>query len=110
VPFFGKFSCFSFTYASVRQNAPRQCGVYAISNAREWLFVGAADDVQLALHNHLLETATPLKSNSPTGFTFELCDPAARQSLLDKLLIELRPTCNRPHDPPRKHSVKQLAK
>ena len=58
MPFFGKFSCFSFTFASMRQNAPRRRGVYAISNASEWLFVGSADDLQAALHKHLLETGT----------------------------------------------------
>src|SRR3954452_9802145 len=79
MPLAGKFRCFAFTYASIRQNAPRCSGVYVISNSKEWLFIGAADDLQSALHKHLMETGTLLKSKAPTGFTFEACDPAARQ-------------------------------
>jgi hypothetical protein len=100
VPFFGKFSCFSFTYASVRQNAPHCGGVYGISNASEWLFVGAADDLQAALHRHLMETGTPLRAKHATGFTFEPCDAGARQELLNRLIAELRPACN-PSQPNR---------
>jgi len=94
MPFFGKYSCFSFTYASVRQNAPKRPGVYAISNASEWLLVGSADDLQAALHKHLMEIGTPIWSKGATGFTFEECDAAARQSLQERLIIELRPACN----------------
>ncbi len=94
MPFFGKFSCFSLTYASLRQNAPRRPGVYAISNAKEWLLVGSADDLQSALHGHLLETGTLLRSKAPTGFTFEECEAGARQALVDRLVSELRPVCN----------------
>jgi hypothetical protein len=93
MPFAGR-SCFSFTYASLRQNAPRTGGVYAISNAREWLLVGSADDLQSALHQHLMETGTALKSHAPTGFSFQECERVARQGLLDSLIKELRPTCN----------------
>ena len=99
MPFSGKFSCFSFTYASIRQNAPVCSGVYAISNAQEWLFVGSADDLQSALHKHLMEAGTPLKSKSPTGFTFEACGAGARQGLLDELVTDLRPCCNRSNKP-----------
>ena len=95
MPFFGKYSCFSFTYASIRQNAPQRPGVYAISNASEWLLVGSANDLQAALHKHLMEVGTPLRSKGATGFTFEACDAAARQTLEERLLIELHPSCNR---------------
>jgi len=94
LPFFGKFTCFSFTYASVRQNAPNSSGVYAISNAIEWLFVCAADNLQSALHGHLLEVGTGLRSKRATGFTFELCDSGSRDALLNRLVAELRPACN----------------
>lgn len=94
MPFAGKYTCFSFSYASVRQNAPRMGGVYAISNAREWLFVGSADDLQSALHRHLMETGTALKSQAPTGFSFQECENGTRQALLESLVRELRPTCN----------------
>jgi len=104
MPFFGKFSCFSFTYSSVRQNAPQRSGVYAISNANEWIFVGSTNDLQAALHNHLMEVGTPLKTKAPTGFTFEACDPAVRQVFLDELVAELRPSCNFPVESPAVNS------
>jgi len=104
MPFAGKFSCFRFTYASVRQNAPRSCGVYAISNAAEWLFVGSADDLQAVLHKHLLEIGTPLKAKAPTGFTFETCHPEACRSRLQELLAELRPACNAAPVRPRRQA------
>jgi hypothetical protein len=106
MPFAGKFRCFAFTYASIRQNAPRCSGVYVISNSKEWLFIGAADDLQSALHKHLMETGTLLKSKAPTGFTFEACDPAARQGFLDELVTELHPPCNRADKAPTIHSAR----
>ena len=99
MPFFGKFSCFSFTFASVRQNAPRRGGVYGISNASEWLLIGSADDLQAALHKHLMETGTLLHSKAATGFTYEECEPGDRQGLLDLLVSELRPACNTSRPP-----------
>ena len=109
MPFAGKFS-FSFSYASVRQNAPRSCGVYAISNAAEWLFVGSADDLQAALHKHLLETGMPLKAKAPTGFTFEVCHPDACQTRLQELLAELRPACNGAPVRARRKALHQTAR
>jgi hypothetical protein len=100
VPFFGKSSCFSFTYASVRQNAPQCGGVYALSNSSEWLLIGAAEDMQAALHGHLMEVGTPLRSKRPTGFTFEVCDSEMRQALLNRLIAELHPACH-PSSPGR---------
>jgi hypothetical protein len=92
--FTGKYACYSFTAASIRQNAPQRPGVYALSNAREWIFIGEADDLQAILWAHLRESGTKLRAAGPTGFTFEVCDPAARQTLLARLIADLSPTCN----------------
>lgn len=70
-------------------------GVYGLSNAREWIFVGAADDIQAALLGHLLEVDTPLKSRVPTGFTFEICHPSQRAARVARLVTELSPVCNK---------------
>lgn len=70
-------------------------GVYGLSNAREWIFVGAADDIQAALLGHLREVNTPLKSRVPTGFTFEICHPSQRAARVARLVIELSPVCNK---------------
>lgn len=95
MPFEG-YGGFAFSVVSVQRNAPPLPGVYGLSNAKQWIYVGAAPNIQAALIAHLGEAGTRLKSYSPTGFTFEVCDPgyhAARQS---RLLGELTPVCNRP--------------
>ena len=94
--FQGKYRSYSFTPVSVTQNAPPLPGVYAPSNAREWVLVGAADDVRAALRAHLNETGTRVRTAAPIGFTFELCDCAAHAMRLERLIYELSPSCNDP--------------
>ena len=94
MPFEG-YGGFSFSTVSVQRNAPAAPGVYGLSNAKQWIYVGTAMNIRSALLEHLRETGTTLKSLRPTGFTFEVCEPghhAARQS---RLVGELAPACNR---------------
>ncbi len=84
-----------FTASSVREYAPAESGVYAVSNAREWIYIGAAGNVQEALLLHLQEPGTALLKHEPTGFVFEACDPATRSNRLDRLVREYDPPCNR---------------
>ena len=70
-------------------------GVYGLSNAREWVFVGVADDIRATLMGHLQERNTALKSHAPTGFTFEICHPSQRAARLSRLVAEYAPVCNR---------------
>ena len=70
-------------------------GVYGLSNAREWVFVGIADDIQAALIGHLREGNTVLKSRAPTGFTFEVCHPSQSAARAGRLVKELSPVCNK---------------
>lgn len=88
--------CFprSFTASSVREHAPNASGVYGISNASEWIYIGETDNIQAALFGHLGELDTPLRSRRPTGFVFEVCDRAKRTSRQDRLIKEYGPTCN----------------
>jgi hypothetical protein len=94
--FQGKYRSYSFTPVSVKQNAPQLPGVYALSNAKEWVLVGAADDVRAALRAHLNGTGTRLRTAAPTGFTFELCEAATHARRLERLIYELSPSCNDP--------------
>lgn len=83
-----------FSAASITRNAPQQEGIYGISNAREWIFIGVARDMRAALLKHLQETNTALASKHPTGFTFE-CHPAAgRVARYEQLVREYRPICS----------------
>jgi hypothetical protein len=70
-------------------------GVYGLSNAREWVFVGITDDIRSALLGHLQEANTTLKSRAPTGFTFEVCHPSQGAARASRLVAELSPFCNR---------------
>jgi excinuclease UvrABC nuclease subunit len=84
-----------FTATSVLKNAPDCSGVYALSNAREWIFIGEASDIRARLLEHLNEIGTTLMARNPTGFTFEICSPADRHSRYAQLVRELAPYCNR---------------
>jgi excinuclease UvrABC nuclease subunit len=84
----------SFTVVSVRMNAPVAPGVYGISNAREWIYIGQAENIQAALMEHLGDAGTSIMNRRPTGFIFEVCDLASRPARMNRLVQEYKPTCN----------------
>ncbi len=84
-----------FSAVSVQRNAPALSGVYGICNNREWLFIGVADDIQAALLQHLRETGSLLQLRMPSGFAFEVCSPAERVVRQNRLIVEMKPACNR---------------
>ena len=69
-------------------------GVYGLSNAAEWVFVGFTDDIRSTLLNHLREGNTRLRSRRPTGFTFEICHAGQWAARVSRLVTELAPFCN----------------
>jgi hypothetical protein len=75
--------------------APRDSGVYGISNAREWIYIGEAADIQGALLAHVQDTGASVMNRAPTGFVFEVCDQSERPSRQVRLVSEYSPTCNR---------------
>lgn len=85
----------SFTSAAIQEYAPDRSGIYGISNAGEWIYIGETDNIQEALLGHLCETDTALLQRLPTGFVFEVCDRALRSPRQDRLVLEYEPTCNR---------------
>jgi hypothetical protein len=90
-----------FTPVAIQTYAPGASGVYGISNAREWIFIGQADDIRGSLLGHLQDRATSLMKSLPTGFVYEICDPGRRSARQDRLISEYEPTCNR--HPARTH-------
>jgi len=88
---FAQHSGYSFTAVSVRQNAPVWGGIYGLSNAQDWIYIHAADDIRAALLDHLNERNPTPDFRSVTGFTFELCDTAERSQRCSRLIGELRP-------------------
>ena len=79
---------------AVKRYAPGESGVYGISNAKEWIYIGETDNIQGALLEHLAQPNTPLMNRQPTGFVFEICDRTSRGARLDRLVSEYGPCCN----------------
>lgn len=84
-----------FTVSCVRAFAPTAPGLYGITNSREWIYIGVADNIQAALLIHMNELETSLMQRGPKGFVFELCERALSPSRHDRLILEYEPTCNR---------------
>jgi hypothetical protein len=89
-----------FAPGSIHTYAPAASGVYGISNAREWIYIGETDDIRGALLTHLSEYGSALMQSKPAGFVFEVCDRGARFARQDRLVHEYGPSCNR-HSPRR---------
>jgi hypothetical protein len=83
------------TSGAVQMYAPASPGVYGISNASEWIYIGESDNIRMALLEHLRDMYTSLMKRRPTGFVFEVCDGTRRTARQDRLVIEYGPTCNR---------------
>ena len=83
-----------FLPAAIRTYAPALSGVYGISSALEWIYIGEADDIRDALLRHLQDPASSLMKRHPTGFVFEVCEQAARLARRDRLVQEYGPCCN----------------
>ena len=90
----------SFTQVSIGRNAPAASGVYGLSNAREWIYVGETDDIHGELLNHLRHPSALLRNHSPSGFTYELIARASRIARQHQLVCELGPVGNRQAEPP----------
>ncbi len=91
---FHGFRRYSYSLASISQNAPSCPGVYGIMNASEWIFIGGGDDVRAELLKHWATPGTRLLSRKPTGFIFELCAAGECAARSARLIRELRPSCN----------------
>jgi hypothetical protein len=92
---FNQFIPRPLTPVAVHAYAPTESGVYGISNAREWIYIGETDDIQNALLGHLQQLGTSLMKRQPTGFVYEVCDGVRRPARQDRLILEYEPTCNR---------------
>ena len=85
----------ALTAGAVHAYAPTASGVYGISNAREWIYIGESENIRETLLQYVREMDTRLLSRQPTGFVFEACDRASRPARQDRLIFEYAPTGNR---------------
>lgn len=81
----------SFNTSSIREYAPPISGIYGLCNAREWIYIGETDNIQLAL----LDPDPKFLEMQPTGFRFEICDRASRGARQERLIREYAPSGNR---------------
>ena len=93
MPFEG-FTPHSFIAASVRTNAPAASGIYGVSNARQWIYIGETSDIQASLLHDLQQGGSAILAERPTGFVFELCVPDRRLGRQNRLISEYAPVCN----------------
>jgi len=83
------------TAAGVRNYAPVASGVYGISNAREWIYIGETHNIQQSLLEHLQNLSGDVMKRHPTGFVCEVSDQMSRTARHDRLIAEYGPVCNR---------------
>lgn len=87
---------YPFNMHGVKENAPVESGVYALCESDKWIYLGASDNLQHALLEHLdPSTASYITQFSPSTFSFELHPAAQRQSRLKELIQELQPLLQR---------------
>jgi len=97
-----------FTSNAIQIYALTASDVYGISNAREWIYLGEADNIQMAFQDHLEDLQTPLMKRVPTGFDHEICG-GVRPSRQDRLVLEHKPAGNRDSQPRSAGRLKEQA-
>lgn len=85
----------AFSRVSIRAHAPSAPGVYGISNARQWIYIGEADNIREQLLELLTESSERIKRYSPTGFSFEVCDSHSKAQRHRRLVAQYDPVYNR---------------
>ncbi|MEO7649978.1 MAG: hypothetical protein ABIZ80_05890 [Bryobacteraceae bacterium] len=83
----------AFNTNTVQRNAPAASGVYGLSSAQEWIYIGETDNIKASLLGHLAERDTLIARRRPSGFTFELSPSYNRTARKDRLVVELSPAC-----------------
>jgi hypothetical protein len=85
----------SFSVTGIHEHAPSLPGVFGVSNAREWIYIGVADNIRQTLLGLLGGADDAVRRHGPTGFVFEICEHSEREQRQDRLVFEYEPVCNR---------------
>jgi len=80
------------TLSGIQMYAPAVSGVYGITNANEWIYIGQANNIRDGLLAHLRDNLATLTVRAPVGFVFEACVEPHRSARLDRLTREYSPT------------------
>ncbi len=81
----------AFHERGIGQYAPAVSGIFGISNAREWLYIGQTANIREALFECLRGGQAGLEKALPTGFVFEMCDPGGVHRRQAQLVAEYKP-------------------
>jgi hypothetical protein len=73
------------------QNAPAGAGVYGLTNARGWIFIGESDDIRASLLARLERKFAGVDGRAATGFFFESWPTGDCTARRDRLIQELGP-------------------
>ena len=84
----------AFTLMSVVRDAPAASGVYVLSNATEWVYVGESENIQASLMRYLQTPGSLLMELRPTGFSCEICGESERKLSKQMLVSDLNPVAN----------------
>jgi hypothetical protein len=74
--------------------APTCAGVYGLSNAKEWVFIGLADNIQASILQHMENAGPAGGAGAATGFVFEICSGEMRGIRQNRLILEYAPSGN----------------
>ena len=83
------------TRLGVEADASAASGVYGMSNANEWIYIGETDNIQQVRLEYLGNPSTSVMKKHPTGFVCELCEGTRRPERQNRLILEYEPTCHR---------------
>lgn len=92
---FEPFNPRPFTPASVQSFAPSVPGLYGLSNANDWIYIGTTENIQAELMSLLRSGSGDFRKWRPTGFVFEICAADSRSLRQNRLVMEYEPICNR---------------
>lgn len=81
-----------YSQESIERNAPVSSGVYGLSNAHEWIYVGETDNIRASLLAHFMGSTEGIEHSDATGFAFELVPYQARIGRQQALIVELSPS------------------
>jgi excinuclease UvrABC nuclease subunit len=87
---------FPFTQTSIILNAPVVSGVYCLFNKDQMIYVGEGKDIQARLLDHQRGSHNECVNRyNPAFFAYEVVEAAWRITRQDRLILELKPLCNR---------------
>jgi cell division septation protein DedD len=95
VPWRSNGDYYSFKEEAILAHAPPVSGVYGLYNIKHQILIGNAANIREALLHHSKETHFQFRRLEPTGFTFEVCPPEARELRTQELIWEFDPIIQR---------------